>query len=391
MDRPGEAEVPDRLEVRHQRQLEAVAPIIGHQRDGVVEQDSLRVAGEDREDSHPKQVVADLFEDRRIASSPHDGRVNLIGPFAVDQLSLDQLVVLDIHREPADRCAVRQVENKRPLLLPAVGIEERLVDLHEGDRRMQHDVDVIPSHLQPDGAVRLRVLRHELPHSLSGPDARGGSNAVGPRLGIGLTRRLALFSRAMIDIGGRRGELPHIPVVVSQPGLASHHVDHRRSLIGGHIHFRIIPAGDDVVLRHDSPVVGHLRQHQSQTTPQQHDPFRGEIKLQFRVGSDKQRSARKFDPARSRRRRSPLAGNRQDIGRRNDLPIGAFTVTNGQMSTAAARSNNILGESRSRQQQDRRNQDSQPKHRHGLSPSNGARHESKDNVTIHADHRRCDW
>lgn len=69
-----------------------------------------------------------------------------------------------------------------PTLVDVIGglgsrttLEERLVDLRERDWRVQHDVDVILSHLQPDGTVRLSGFHHERPHSLSGPDPRGGS------------------------------------------------------------------------------------------------------------------------------------------------------------------------------------------------------------------------
>ena len=168
-----EAEIPDRLEVRKQRQPEEAAAAIGLQGHGVVQQDPLRVPGEDRKHPHPEQVVADLFKDCRVALSGDDTSIDVRGPPALDQLALDQLVRLNVHGETADRRPAGQVEDERALLLDVVWVVERLVDLDQGHRRLQHDVDVVSGDVQPLGGTGLRVADEQLPQALRGL-LRGG-------------------------------------------------------------------------------------------------------------------------------------------------------------------------------------------------------------------------
>ena len=140
-----------------------MAPVFeGLQRQREVQQDAFFVFGKDRKDAHLEQVVADLFEDRRVALAIDDRLVDPRGPLAFNQLALDQFVGRHVHGKPADRSPVRQVEHERAFLLARERIVERLVDLHQRHRRLQHDVDVVAGDVQADGRVALHVLDHQL-------------------------------------------------------------------------------------------------------------------------------------------------------------------------------------------------------------------------------------
>ena len=160
-------EVPDRIEVGHERQRERVlAPLVLDDRQGEVEQDSLRIAGEDREDPHFEQVVADHFEYGRVAPPADDRLIDVRRACPVDEFSFDQLDRRSVHRKAADRRPFGQVEDERPFLLYGKRIVKRLVDLHECYRRVQHDVDVVSRQVQPHGRARLRIGNDKLSQPL---------------------------------------------------------------------------------------------------------------------------------------------------------------------------------------------------------------------------------
>jgi hypothetical protein len=108
-DRAGNPEIPHRSEIGQQGQAELAPVLEGLQRQREVQQDAFFVLGKDRKDAHLEQVVADLFEDRRVALAIDDRLVDPRGLLAFDQLALDQFAGRHVHGKPADRGPVRQV------------------------------------------------------------------------------------------------------------------------------------------------------------------------------------------------------------------------------------------------------------------------------------------
>ena len=209
-DRPAHAKVPDRLQVGKKRQPKPAFAPVGVQGHRVVQQNPLRVAGENREHAHAEQIVANLFQDCRVAALADDRLVDLRSPFPLDQLSFDQLAGRHVHRETAHRRPAGQVEHERAFFLLAVRVVERLVDLDQGHRRLENDVHVIPGNVQPNRGFGLRVAHQQLPKPLRLRDGR--SPGLDP-LPLLATQRLGLELRA----GGtpRRflsgGNLPRLP------------------------------------------------------------------------------------------------------------------------------------------------------------------------------------
>ena len=64
-----QTKIPDRLQIREQGQVEMVRAVGGLQRNRVVQQDPLRIAGDDGKDTNLEQAVADLFQNGRIAAA----------------------------------------------------------------------------------------------------------------------------------------------------------------------------------------------------------------------------------------------------------------------------------------------------------------------------------
>ncbi len=128
-----------------------ILPIVALQGNRVIQQDPLGVAGRDGKDPHFEQVGADLFEDCRVPHRADDGAVDLVGPLSLDHFPFHQVSRCDVHRKTAHGGPRRQVEHKGPLFLREMGVVERLVELHQGQRGMEHDVGMVPGDVQTDG------------------------------------------------------------------------------------------------------------------------------------------------------------------------------------------------------------------------------------------------
>ena len=177
-----------------------------------------------------------------MAGSPlptDDALVDLCGPLTLDQFALDQLSGRDIHGETAHRRTARQVEDERPLLLLEIGVVERLVDLHQGDGRLQHDVDVIVRHVEADGRMGLGVLDHELAQALPRLGGRGPRLDAFPRLGR--QRRERHRQRLGIANGRASGrDTQRRAIAGGNPGRALNDADRDRSArFAGHFHSRL--------------------------------------------------------------------------------------------------------------------------------------------------------
>jgi len=90
-NRAADTKIPDRHQVRQQRQAELVLAGLGLERQGEIEQDAFFVSGENREYAHLEQIVAQLFQNGRVAAAGDDRAVDLGGPLAFDQFAFDQL------------------------------------------------------------------------------------------------------------------------------------------------------------------------------------------------------------------------------------------------------------------------------------------------------------
>ena len=135
----------------------------------IVQENPLFVPGEDREDPHFEQIIADLFQDRGVPPAVDDRLVDLRCLLPLDQFAFDQFRRRDVHGETADRCSVGQVENELPFPLTVERVVERLVDLHQRHRRLNHHMHMITGDVQTHGRIALCILDHQLSQTLRLP------------------------------------------------------------------------------------------------------------------------------------------------------------------------------------------------------------------------------